>query len=251
MKNYIQRLKKGCPVAGFAYWWLLRLLMLYALVAGFFKDPFDLGATLQFAITIVAMFAWEFCMAMPEKSFMRLLPASLQHFSSALLFSAAFLGEFLNLYYAVPWLDAALQFIFGGFAVFAGYEIACALTIRDKYSCTKAMQFWVAFGIGFISMNLLELSEFFLDQLVGMTTDSVGNAQQWCFALAENTAREKPFIDSIDPSRWAIMDTMSDIILNTVSAFLALLIINLFPYRLRGKYKYDMEFDRKDAVKVK
>ncbi len=251
MKDYIQRLKKACHPAVAVLWWLFRLPVLYALISSVISGSSDISAIIQYALTLIAMFMWEICMAMPEKSFMRLLPASLQIFSSGLLFSAAFLGEYLNLYYTIPWLDAVLQFIFGGFAVFAGYEIACALTIRDKYSCTKAMQFWVAFGIGFMAMNSLELFEFFLDQLTGALTDVPGNAQHWSFAVAEGTLREKTVFDPIDPTRWAIMDTMADIVLNTASAFVALLIINLFPYRLRGKYRYDMEFDRKDAVKVK
>ena len=250
MKNYIQRLTKACHPAAFILWWLLRIAVLYALISNIAGNSTDVSAVIQYAFTFVAMFIWEICMAMPEKSFMRLMPASLQVFSTLLLFSAAFLGEYLNLYQSVLWLDELLQFIFGGFSVFVGYEIACALTIRDKYSCTKAMQFWVAFGIGFMAMNGLELFEFFLDQVEGIVTGAPGNAQYW-FSEIGGTAPEKTLIDYIDPTRWAIMDTMTDIILNSVSAFLALLIINLFPYRLRGKYRYDMEFDRKDAVKVK
>lgn len=250
MKDYIQRLIKACHPVYFIVWWLFRLPVIYALISCASELSANIDAFIQYALTLAVMFAWEFCMAMPKKSFMRLMPASLQLFSSALLFAAAFLGEYLNLYHTVPWLDEVLQFIFGGFSVFVGYEIACALTIRDKYSCTKAMHFWVAFGIGFISMNCLELFEFFLDQINGIVTGMPGNAQYW-YSEIESAGVEKTLIDYIDPYRWPLMDTMIDIILNTLSAFLALLIINLFPYRLRGKYRYDMEFDRKDAVRVK
>ena len=251
MKDYVQRLKKACHPAVFVFLWLLRLPVAYALVSSIISDSRGVSEIIQYAATLVAMFTWEICMAMPKKSFMRLLPASLQAVFSALLFAAAFLGGYLKLYHSMPFLDEVLQFIFGGFAVFAGYEIACALTIRDKYSCTKAMQFWVAFGIGFMAMNGLEFFEFCLDQIEGIVTDMPGNAQYWYSEIVADGETEKTIIDCIDPTRWAIMDTMTDIILNTISAFLALLIINLFPYRLRGKYRYDMEFDRKDAVKVK
>ena len=95
MKNYIQRLTKACHPAAFILWWLLRIAVLYALISNIAGNSTDVSAVIQYAFTFVAMFIWEICMAMPEKSFMRLMPASLQVFSTLLLFSAAFLEALL------------------------------------------------------------------------------------------------------------------------------------------------------------
>ena len=188
-------------------------------------------------------------MAAPKKSFMRLVSPVYQNISVLLLFITAIGGKYFEIYNRIPMVDVVLQFTFGGFMVFVGYEIACTLSIRDKYSCTKAMHFWVAFGIAFIAMNALELFEFTFDQLLGLFTGTPGNAQNWSAAIAEETERAKTFLPAIDPGRWPVMDLMADIILGTVSAFIALLVINLWPYRLRGKFKYDMDFGDEDAAK--
>ena len=248
MKDYIKRLTARPSKASLAWWWILRIITAYYFVMSL-KEGLHASVPVQLGMSLVAMFGWEICMAAPKKSFMRIISPVYQNVSVTLLFITAVFGKYLDVYYRVPYLEMVLQFVFGAFAVFVGYEIACALSIRDKYSCTKAMHFWVAFGIGFIAMNALELFEFTFDQLLGLFTGVPGNAQNWSLALAGGTVREQGLMAAYDAGRWPLMDLMADIILGTASAFLALLVINLWPYRLRGKFKYDMDFGDEDASK--
>lgn len=248
MKDYIKRLTARPSKASLVLWWVLRIITAYYFVLSI-KQGLHISVPVQLGMSLAAMFGWEICMAAPEKSFLRIISPVYQNVSVVLLFVTAVFGKYLDVYYRVPYIEVVLQFIFGGFAVFVGYEIACALSIRDKYSCTKAMHFWVAFGIGFIAMNALELFEFSFDQLLGLFTGIPGNAQNWSSALAEGTVRQQSLMAAYDMGRWPVMDLMADIILSTVSAFIALLVINLWPYRLRGRFKYDMDFGDEDAAK--
>lgn len=245
MKEYIRRLKNGCTKGQLVLWWAYRLLMIYALIVTVLKNPSDIVLTAQLTSGFIGMFLWEMCMATRENSFTRFIPSFLQTGFIICIFVAAFLGEFIGLYNSIPWFGYATQFIFGAVSIYFGYEIACAFIKRDRYYATKAMAFYVAFGLFFMWINLTELSEFFLDQIVGLITDVPGNNQEWINSGAEL------LIPAIDNGRFAIMDTMTDIVVSTVGAFTGLLIINIFPYRHRGKYKYDFEFEKADSNKEK
>ncbi len=249
MKNYINRIKNGCPKHTFIIWWFFRALMIYAFVAGFFKKPFDITDPLQVGANFVCMFIWEICMAFPEKSLLRHMPASLQTLLVCGVFCASFGGKFLNFYYDVVWWDSALHFFGGGAAVFVGYEFACAFMKRDKKSASLPLVLFCALCFSFFGSTLWELFEFSFDQVAGMLSGYPGDAQHWSYALAEGTAKVATIFDPIVDERWPIMDTMGDMVLNTVGAFGAYLIIKIKPYRHKGKYKFDFNFE-KETVNV-
>ena len=69
MKEYIGRIRSSCKTWELIYWWILRGLMIYAFIAGFFRVPFDISDPLQVGANFIAMFAWELFMLFPEKSF--------------------------------------------------------------------------------------------------------------------------------------------------------------------------------------
>ena len=246
MKNYIQRLKDGCTKGQAVLWWVFRVLMVYALITTLLKENIDISLSIQLSAALAGTFLWELCMATKENSFTRFVPSFLQTGFIICVFVSAFLGEYLGLYDSIFWLGYATQFLFGGVSVFFGYEIACTFIKRDRYYATKAMAFFVAFGIFFVWLNVAELSEFFLDQLVGLVTGKPGNVQGWLNEAGENS--DKMLLAPVSPGRFAIMDTMTDIILSTIGAFVGLLIVNIFPYRHRGKYKYDFDFEKNDNV---
>lgn len=248
MKEYICRLRDGCPKGRLALWWIFRLLLIYAFVASFFREPFNATLPIQLGISIVFTFSWEFCMAFSEKSFLRFIPSTLQTFLILGIFAEFFGGIFLNLNYDTSWYDPVLQFIFGGASVFFGYEISWAIMKKEKFGVTKAMAFFVAFGIFFVSLNLCELFEFSFDQIFGTITGQPSDMQHWSFALAQGAASEAKLLSSIDPGRYPLMDTMIDIVLSTIGAFTALLIVNIFPYRHKGKFRYVTDFETAVAV---
>ncbi len=242
MKQYISRLKSGCKTPVYILWWVLRLCMLAAFGASLASDAFTLTSRLHIAFCFVGSFMWELSLAMPKKSLFRLLPSSIHTVINIGLAVSAVFGVFFNLYYSFRFFDPLMQAFFSFVAVLYGYEIAYAMIKREHFAATKAMVYYVAFGIGFICFNAWELGEFFCDQLAGHLTGQVGNAQFWSVALAEGTDRAKSIFPPLVSARQPLMDIMADIVIHTVSAFAALIFINLRPYRLRGKYKYDAEY---------
>lgn len=248
MSSYIQRVKENCSAQRLVLWWIFRIIMLGAFVFSLFDSSHSITVSLSLGGAFVGSFLWEIGMAMKEGSVFRLLPSSLQSIVTALLFASAYGGNFMNMNYELWIFSPVLHFLAGAAMVFIGYEFACALAIRDKHGITKAMAFFLAFGITFIAMNVWELSEFFIDQLQGYFTGTAGNLQHWSYALAEGTSSIKSFIDPVVIERWPIMDTMGDIVISTIGAFAALLVVNIYPYRHKGKYKYFMSFDGEEPV---
>lgn len=247
MKEYISLLKQGCKIQTFILWWILRALMLFAFVFNFTAESFTLSGQIHIAVCFVASFGWEMSMAMGKKSLFSLIPSSIHTIINAGLAASAVLGVAFNMYYTVRLFDPLLQAFFGFVSVLYGYEIAYAMVKRDRFSATKAMVFYAAFGVSYIFFNVCELGEFFSDQLLGVLSGTVGNSQFWSAALAESTGRAEAVIPAIDITRYPLMDIMADVVIHTVSAFAALILINVYPYRLKGKYKYDVDFGNNDV----
>lgn len=238
MKQYISRLRSKCKAPVLILWWVMRLCMLTAFAASFFTGEFTLTQQIHIALCFVGSFMWELSLAMPSKSLFRFMPASIHTAINIGLTVSAVLGVYFNMYYTVRIFDLLLQAFFSFVAVLYGYEIAYALIKKEHFSATKAMVYYVAFGIAFMCFNAWELGEFFTDQLVGYITGQVGNAQFWSVALAQGTSRAKSIFPSLVSERQPLMDIMCDVVVHSVSAFAALIFINLCPYRLRGRYKY-------------
>ena len=239
MKEYFKRLTDNCPKRRFIFWWIFRALMLYAFVAGFFKTPFDITDPLQVGANFLCMFLWEIFMLLPEKNIFRHISSAFQSFLIILIFCASFGGKFLNLYYDFRWWDVMLHFVGGGACVFFGYEIVCALLSKEKKSAPISLVLFASVGFSFLAATCWELFEFGFDQVAGMMSGYPGDAQHWSLALAEGTQKALTLFDPIVPERWPIMDTMADIVLNTVGAFLSYIFLKVYPYRHKGKYKSD------------
>lgn len=248
MQDYIKRLKDGCPKRRFVFWWIFRALMIYAFVAGFFKKPFDITDPLQVFANFLCMFVWEVFMMFPEKSTFRHVPSSVQSFLIVGVFAASFGGKFMNFYYDLRWWDSALHLIGGAACVFAGYELACALMKREKTAASVTMVLFAAVGFSFIGSTLWELFEFSFDQVAGMMSGYPGDAQHWSLELALNTPKELTLFNPIVAERWPIMDTMGDMVLNTVGAALAYIFLKFVPYRHKGKHKFDFDFESEKSV---
>lgn len=242
MKEYVSRISGGCKKQTFIFWWVMRIMMLAAFVFNFFSSDFTLSGQIHIGVCFVASFWWELSLAMPKKSLFRLIPSSIHTVINVGFTASALLGIYFNMYYTVRLFDPLLQAFFGFISVLYGYEVAYALVKKEGFAATKAMIFFAAYGVSFISFNIWEFSEFLTDQLIGHLTGEAGNAQFWSDALSLGTARFESIIPPLVPERRPLMDIMSDIIIHSASSFAALIFINIYPYRLRGKYKYDAEY---------
>lgn len=234
MKEYISRLKEGCPKRRFIFWWIFRALMIYAFIAGFFKKPFDITDPLQVGANFLCMFVWEIFMMFPKKSVFRYIPSVVQSFLIVGIFAASFGGKFLNLYYDFRWWDVILHFIGGGACVFFGYEISAAIQKKEKATAPLSLILLCSVGFSFFAATCWELFEFGFDQIACMG-GGIGDAQHWSLELAQGTPKMQTLFDPVYPDRWPIMDTMADIVLNSIGALVSFIYIKINPYRHKGK----------------
>lgn len=238
MRNYLKRIKENSKVWEICYWWIFRGLMIYALIVGligFFKGENDFSDPLQVMANLAAMFAWEIFMMFPKKSILRQMPSFLQDVSVVVLFAASFCGKFLNFYYEVRLWDSVMHLVGGGLCVLLGYQIVVAMQMRDKKICSVPIALFCAFCFSFFASTLWELFEFAMDQVMCMG-GSIGDAQHWSFTLAQGTPKEATLFDPVYADRWPIMDTMADIVLNTVGAVIVWIVLKFVPfYHNKGK----------------
>ncbi|MBP9989322.1 MAG: hypothetical protein KBT46_07470, partial [Ruminococcus sp.] len=235
------------------FWWIIRALMVYAMIDGIIgvvKGTGDLSDPLQVFGNLLAMFTWEAFMATSEKRFTHYMPSYMQDVMIVMVFAASFCGKFLNFYYDVLWWDSTMHLTSGALCTLLGYEVVVAMQKRDKKTVSLPIAILCALGFSFFVSTCWELFEFTADQFMckaAATAEGTlkeggvpGDAQHWCWRLAEGTPKAftflKPyFTDAANGyDRWPLMDTMQDTVLNSVGAFIALIILKLFPYKHRG-----------------
>ena len=239
MKAYFSRLRENCKTWEIIVWWVFRGLMIYALIAsiiGVKNGTREMADVTQVLANLAAMFAWEIMMMFPKKSLFRNVPSYIQILITFMAFCGSFGGMFLNFYYDLNWWDLGMHFLNSGLAVLIGYEAIVAMQKRDKKECSVPIIVFASFGFALFASTAWELFEFFADQFMcNPETNAIGDAQHWCYALAEGTAKEATLFDPIYPERWPIMDTMADTVLNAAGAVIGWVVLKIFPFHHKGE----------------
>lgn len=237
VKNYIKRVTSQCSKVELIYWWVLRTLMIFGIIESLIFGDEYLGSSqpLQMSANLVGMFAFEICQLMPKNSTLRLLSPRFQNITCLGFFLGSFGGAYLNFYYILPGYDKILHALGTAEGVYIGYEFIAAIQLKLKKTCPHQIANLTALGIGFVFSSGWELFEFTYDQFFG------GDAQHWSYenALAiaggdpDKIFHLIPIGDNI--MRFALMDTMGDIVLNFIGAFIMFGVLCIIPYRHKGK----------------
>ena len=177
--------------------WSIRILLVFAVIEGIYTKKYmnTFVATLTFIMT--------FYPGILRKKFRVYLPASLQIVITLFIFSAQFLGELRDFYYKFSWWDNMLHCISGSILGIIGFMFVYFLN-KTHIKKTKLSPFFVAlFAFCFaISMGVFwEIIEFSCDRLLGL------NMQKFRM-----------------PSEDGLVDTMTDLIVDTLGAFVVTLI---------------------------
>ena len=241
LKGYFKRVLGMTTKPMLIYWWILRLLMVWA----FIDTAFLRGSTyqasnppIQIIANLVGMFAFEIIQLFPENSRLRYFSPSFQYITATGFFLGSFGGAYCNLYYSLPMYDKILHATGTAEGVYIGYEYLSASQLKLKKPTPHQIVNLGALGFGFILASAWELFEFIYDQFFG------GDAQHWNYQAAleeaEKTGREIFHMfpltqEMLDGGRFALMDTMGDIVLNFVGAFIMYIVLCVYPYRHRGK----------------
>lgn len=268
MKEYFNRLVTTPKKRTLVIWWVFRALLIFAFVYGlvgfingsvspFTHKPFDITDPLQVGANFLCTFVWEIFMMFPKKNSLRYIDPNVQTVLIVGIFLGSFCGKFLNMYYSSNVLDVAMHFVGGGTCVIFGYEIITAMQLKDKAKVPLSIVLLCSLGFSFLAGVGWELFEFTFDQIscIGAAAkglpvvQATGDAQHWNYALAMlDGSVKQPLISPIYAERWPLMDTMSDMVLNTCGALIGIIILKIYPYHHKGKNNIEARFE-KEALK--
>lgn len=250
MKSYIDKLlhSENSPKKWeLVIWWCARAVLIATLVHALFFNKADdhTKMALQVAGNLAGQFVWEILMLFPKKSFVSKIPAYIQDFSAPALIGGSLFGAYLNFYYSAPVLDIVMHTAGGVACTVLGYEIITAMEKRDieRGDGPSSLPI-ILVGAMCMSMfigNIWELFEFTADQLNPVVP---GDAQHWSYDLAVQAIEESGgkiglpnFIEFRDPVRYGVIDTMEDMICNTVGGLFGWVLLKIRPYHHMDRKK--------------
>lgn len=261
MKERFNEMLKPVKKWELIYWWILRGLMIVALIWTLlgYDGPFGSykgsNPWQQVAANLVGMFAYEIIqLFFPKNSMFRKFSPMFQNITALGFLLGSFGGAFLNFYYIIPMYDKILHATGTAEGVYIGYEIVCAMQIKLKKTVPYQIAVLCAMGIGFVLASGWELFEFTVDQFFNFDAQhwNVWNAleqaggnwkdvflmfpltgERWTKIVGPdgiNLTNEQVFM-----SRFSLLDTMSDIVMNFVGGITMWLVLRAFPYRHKGE----------------
>jgi hypothetical protein len=210
-------------------WWLFRGVILYALIRNLIRIFANSGGKLgnnevQLIVVGLCTFMWEIFQFLPKNHVFRWMPPAIQDVS-CMFCVVAVAGRVWSIYGRVPAWDSIVHIICGYLVVLAGYELVAAFERRDNIKFPRSATLLMAMGLSFFVAAFWEVFEFTFDQLA----DS--NTQDWIYKESHEWIPALPSEAVEGVSRYALLDTMSDIIMHTISAFVAVVQLRFFPYR--------------------
>lgn len=228
----IADLKSSIGKLEYASWWLLRLLMVGALIykrielgPGFDMTILQLGLNLLacFTITLVRL------ILIPKKIVCK-LPFRCQTYLNMLIFFASFCGHGLNCIHDVMSWDKLLHLLTGLLFVFIGNELL-RMFMRADDKMSPLLQTFTAFGFSNIAIVIWEIFEFFVDYYWPESCNQAYNISPdrdpWFFKIFGMGAQNE--------NQWAVFDTCVDMLCAFLTSVLGAVILLVYLYRKEKK----------------
>ena len=210
----------------YAFWWITRIIIIAALVKSAFEgDPDNL--LMRLSAKLACTFILPALHLLPRSVFVARLSYRVQTMVSVLLFLTAVLGQYKGFYSTVEWYDAYLHLFGCIICVFLGYELTLALK-RDKQPLAPIVAAISGFGLSFFFAVGWEIFEFISDTLTGL------NSQNWA---CSNSEQLLSFFPNMEPQRYALLDTMTDLMFGTVGSIIGGAVLLVYVYRKNKKDK--------------
>lgn len=234
-KHLFQEIRQELPLAEYIVWWLIRAVLLGGAIWSIFRAP---DKTFEMFVSV----ALSFCIPVLHLIFMNLwpghFPIRMQTVGTVYLLVTSFCGSLVGLYYLIPWWDLILHLSSGVVLVYVGYCIVAALNFKHRQRFgDPAPVVQATWGVGFSAFATLmwEVLEFIFDSV------TLGDSQHWRvnpdpgFELFK-TVTDPAQIDffHVDAGRYALLDTMTDIICALIGSVFGFLIV-LFWLRRRER----------------
>lgn len=231
----ITDLKSSVSKSEYASWWLLRLLMVGALIykrielgPGFDMTILQLGLNLLacFTITLVRL------ILIPKKVVCK-LPFRSQTYLNVLIFFASFCGHGLNCIHDVTSWDKLMHLLTGFLFVFIGYEMI-TMFARETDEMSPLLKTFTAFGFSNIAIVIWEIFEFFVDYYWPESCNQAYNISPdrdaWFFSIFGVGAQNE--------NQWAVFDTCVDMLCAFLTSVIASVILLVYLYRKEKKQIY-------------
>lgn len=233
--HLFQEIRQELPLAEYILWWVFRAILLGGAVWSIFNRPeetFEMFVALALSSCIPLLHL--FCMNLWPGHF----PIRMQTVGTFYLFITSFCGSLLELYYILPWWDLVIHMLAGGILVYVGYCVMVALNYkhRPKFGDPSPIV-QATWGVGFSAFAELvwEFLEFSFDSI------TLGDSQHWrvnpnpdfeLFKVVTDPALLDYF--HVDAGRYALLDTMTDIISGLIGSIIGFIIV-LFWLRRRDR----------------
>lgn len=224
--SQIERSKKEISVPEYIIWWVMRAMMLFALISMSIGDRSFMSCLMVGANLAVMFIVPLFSLLIPNKFFFGRIPFRVQTYVDLFVIAGSFFGHFVNLYRFEGVYDKALHIVSGFVTVFIGYELMKAITPKNKP--LKKHSAFGGFMFSYFVMIMWEIFEFFSDFILDSNNQAF--SQRFC----EQVYTDDYFFFKIfgrgnaGVEQLPIMDTMIDILAAVIGSFIALTVLMIF-----------------------
>lgn len=222
ISSEITTLKNSVSKIEYASWWVLRVLMVWAIITKYRElgpaySPTVLNLVLNlfssFAITLIRL------ILVPKRIICK-LPFRVQTYINVLVFFASFCGHGINTMAKVPEWDKLMHLLTGALFVFVGNELI-KMFMRPDDRISPPVRAFTAFGFSNVAIVFWEMFEFFVDYYWPGSTNQGYNCH-----LDPNSIFVKIFgMGAQNEYQWAVVDTCVDMTYAFITALLATIVL--------------------------
>jgi len=180
--------------------WIIRALLLIAVILALWESNW-----MASFVSVLALFL-TFLPLFISRQFKIVLPVEIQTIIILFIYASIFLGEVRGYYTLLWWWDSLLHLTSGIALGFIGFLILYILYKKGKFDAGPGLIVSFSFCFALALGTLWEIFEFFMDSF---------------FNLNMQRARGLEEIYGYFDTRLGVRDTMIDLILNAIGAFLA------------------------------
>lgn len=245
----IERAKNEISIPEYIIWWVMRAMMVVALVSMIMGDR-SFMSCLMVGANLAIMFIIPLISALvPNKFYFGRIPFRVQTYVDMFVIAGSFMGHFIDLYRFEGVYDKTLHIVSGFVTVFIGYELMKAIAPEKKL-----MKKHAAFGgfmFSYFVMIMWEVFEFFSDFI--LDSNNQGFTPRFCekvytddYFFFKIFGRGNAGVDQLP-----VLDTMIDIIAAVIGSFVALALLMIFvKEKKESKEKPVEEETEKEEVTV-
>lgn len=222
ISSEITTLKNSVSKIEYASWWVLRVLMVWAIITKYRElgpaySPTVLNLVLNlfssFAVTLIRL------ILVPKRIICK-LPFRVQTYINVLVFFASFCGHGINTMAKVPEWDKLMHLLTGALFVFIGNELI-KMFMRPDDRISPPVRAFTAFGFSNVAIVFWEMFEFFVDYYWPGSTNQGYNCH-----LDPNSLFVKIFgMGAQNEFQWAVVDTCVDMTYAFITAVIATIVL--------------------------